>query len=600
MRALLTHVSVRRSGNVARRNEELEGEAIRIGRGLGNEIALEGLAISLQHAEIVARSDGAYLVPRPPATVLLRGRRIDGDARLAVGDVIRIDRYEMRVTGLAEGGYDVCVELEAVESPASELQQLETTAQMQLESGIWSRRAWSWLAVAGVLFGCLMIPLAFGSQSSWSTGPISNNHASIAGDCSTCHSPFRKVTNDTCMASACHAQIESHVEGRTELAYVDDQRCADCHIEHRGADGLAALDDVTCTSCHADLGERLETRLERASDFGADHPEFTLHMLRSGQPSLANAPSPELVRVRWSAEAQDASGLKFDHREHVGGVKNLEDLSVSNLRCDACHVLDEGGRRMAPIRFEDHCRSCHPLHYGSGSTAMRTAEAPHGEPGELLRQLRRAYLDAELPREQGETEQELEQRRLRYTRPGQKRTPQEEFLVQKVNAKADEAFVNLMSREGPDTCGECHTLLPEESDAPTDIAQVALTRAWFGTSRFDHSSHGAIRCGECHPRAAVHDEQFEAENEDFERAPGTLPDEVPYGLTPVAELQKLGIEPSESATDVLVLGRDNCRTCHAGSRASPPRVASPCVMCHPYHQPGASSILTRSRAGPGT
>ncbi len=599
MRALLTHVSVRRSGNVARRDEELDGEVIRIGRGLGNEIVLEGLAISLQHAEIAARGDGAYLVPRPPATVLLRGRRIDGDVRLSVGDVARIGRYELRVTRLAEGGYDVSLELEAVESPESELAQLEARAQMQIEGGIWSRRVGSWLAVAAVLLGCLLLPLAFARLSSWNTGPISNNHASIAGDCSACHAPFRRVANDACLASGCHAQIESHVEKRVEFAYVDEQRCASCHVEHRGAQGLAALDDVTCATCHAHLDERHETRLERASDFGADHPEFTLHMLRAGQASLADAPAPEVVRVRWSGDAQDVSGLKFDHRQHVGGVRK-QDLSLGNLRCDACHVVDEGGRRMAPIRFEDHCRSCHPLHYGSGSAAMRRAEAPHGEPGELIRQLRRAYLDDALPRQAGETEQEVEKRRFRYTRPGQQRTPEEDLLVQTVNAKADEAFAELMSREGPDTCGECHTLLPEDSDTPIDVARVALTRAWLGTSRFDHSSHGAIRCGECHPRAAVHDEQFEAENQEFVRAPGTLPDEVPYGLTPATELRQLGIEPSESATDVLVLGRESCRECHAGSRASPPRVASPCVMCHPYHQPGASAILARSPAGPGT
>ena len=60
-------------------------------------------------------------------------------------------------------------------------------------------------------------------------------------------------------------------------------------------------------------------------------------------------------------------------------------------------VLREVRDEDMPIHFEQQCRSCHPLHYGA-SASMRTAEAPHGQPGELLRQLRRAYLEDALSR----------------------------------------------------------------------------------------------------------------------------------------------------------------------------------------------------------
>ena len=143
-------------------------------------------------------------------------------------------------------------------------------------------------------------------------------------------------------------------------------------------------------------------------------------------------------------------------------------------------------------------------------------------------------------------------------------------------------------------CGLCHHLLPEGEQVPTHAAPVVLTRAWFGATRFDHSSHASTRCGDCHPRAAAHSEEFAARSDGFVRAAGTLPGDVPYGLASTEELRRRGFEPSRHASDILVLGQKSCRECHAGSLARPPMVASPCVMCHPFHHADRESIAVRS------
>jgi hypothetical protein len=88
----------------------------------------------------------------------------------------------------------------------------------------------------------------------------------------------------------------------------------------------------------------------------------------------------------------------------------------------------------------------------------------------------------------------------------------------------------------------------------------------------------------------VHSEEYEAQAADFDRDAATLPGAIPFGLESAESLRERGFAPSERAEDVLVLGRESCRECHGGSRATPPEVASGCVMCHPYHHPSREPI----------
>ena len=106
-------------------------------------------------------------------------------------------------------------------------------------------------------------------------------------------------------------------------------------------------------------------------------------------------------------------------------------------------------------------------------------------------------------------------------------------------------------------------------------------------SEFAHGTHAPFPCAQCHPAAAVL-------TRDADTPEWALPGRVPYGLlSPEELLETAGLEPSNVAEDVLVVGVESCRTCHASANAQPPEVPSPCVMCHPFHRDGTESMLER-------
>lgn len=69
--------------------------------------------------------------------------------------------------------------------------------------------------------------------------------------------------------------------------------------------------------------------------------------------------------VRW----QDRGRLRFNHALHLrdSGVMDARGMT-HKLRdnCLSCHEPTEDGRYMQPIRYENHCASCHPLVFDPG------------------------------------------------------------------------------------------------------------------------------------------------------------------------------------------------------------------------------------------
>lgn len=102
--------------------------------------------------------------------------------------------------------------------------------------------------------------------------------------------------------------------------------CFSCHQEHRGKH--ADLTDVSnrqCDSCH----------LQQHRPFSA-HPEFL---------SFSPASKTEIA---------------FDHQKHFVTYFLKDDVrSQAKDQCDSCHLLDEGGRKMAVKAFDQSCRGCH-------------------------------------------------------------------------------------------------------------------------------------------------------------------------------------------------------------------------------------------------
>lgn len=115
-------------------------------------------------------------------------------------------------------------------------------------------------------------------------------------------------------------------------------------------------------------------------------------------------------------------------------------------------------------------------------------------------------------------------------------------------------------------------------------------------SEFRHDTHGPFSCRQCHPAAAVFDP---GPPSDGQRPPWADPDSIFALSTPEELAADHGLEASRHAGDVLVLGRENCRRCHAGADASPPMVPSECALCHEFHKPGyAPMAKQRNPEGP--
>src|SRR5262249_45279913 len=72
-------------------------------------------------------------------------------------------------------------------------------------------------------------------------------------------------------------------------------------------------------------------------------------------------------------DLHDPGTIKFSHEQHlsrdpkalekwVGGAPGKDLLDRWNtLDCSACHQTGAAGRYMLPVRYEAHCKGCHPL-----------------------------------------------------------------------------------------------------------------------------------------------------------------------------------------------------------------------------------------------
>ncbi len=587
MRLRLIQVTRRKSGRESRRESQLEGELLALGRGSDCDLELVDLSVALRHAELLRKGDGVYLRPVGRSELSVSGQRCVGERRLAVGDVVRIGPFELRAIA-AEAGFDLALEVEQMARREDARGELAKRSRLTVEGGWFSRRTLSFAGVAVVLLGFLVLPLALGRAGSWSSGPLSHKHSFAADDCGECHTrAFATVENGACLD--CHAEIGNHSDSPAlAAAGMTGAACTDCHSEHAGEPGLLARAQDSCAGCHTDLSQRLEQpRVANASDFAADHPEFQLAML---DPATRKA-----TPVGWQRDLEERSGVAFSHARHVGeALPEVPERLRSDparksepLRCSSCHQLEAGGQRMQPIEFEKHCQACHQLGFDA---ALPDDQAPHAKPVELREGLRRLYAAQVVA---GNAAAVALPEALRFRIPGSTLSDQEQSQAQGfVDARVRRAEHALYVEPGE--CARCHALerdapaASEESGAgeaslakPPSVPPVYITERWMPQSMFRHATHAPFPCADCHPAAAAYLEGGDAENP---RPEWSLPEAGPFALRTEAELQELGLTPSKLASDLLIPGIEQCRGCHGGENARPPEVASECSLCHRFHR----------------
>jgi hypothetical protein len=206
-------------------------------------------------------------------------------------------------------------------------------------------------AVAGIataLFAGALLGSPLGPELA-APGPVSGAHATLVGDCGTCHAaspsalkgPLYGILEshtsleESAKCGSCHALGEHALEphGIAPASFQQAEKrglpgdaelsCATCHHEHQGRDAdLTALGSGRCQSCHANSFESI-----------ADgHPEFGDY--------------PYVRRL----------SIAFDHVSHVG--RHFRGESQAPATCMDCHTLSADGG-MSVQGFDATCGSCH-------------------------------------------------------------------------------------------------------------------------------------------------------------------------------------------------------------------------------------------------
>jgi hypothetical protein len=481
-----------------------------------------------------------------------------------------------------------------------------------LKTALFSQRRAAWIGLAAILLICLALPIgqfllthnqariaANNAAGQWSSGPLSPGHHFLEKNCETCHQQaFVSVRDTACLA--CHQAGVSKSASLSLTAEVRDagspfaprpardhasperllvaatvsknpgqraldwfshrhpnNRCTDCHTEHVGTGKIPAagknnapppvtpeeLARNDCAGCHATLTERLpDTKIPNVADWG-HHPDF--------RPLIAVATrdgKPRAERIALSL-AQENSGLKFSHQEHLSATSGVARMARelggaqgygAQLACADCHRPDTSGRNFAAIEMTRDCAACHTLAFARTDTGLKLL--PHGHPDQVVAVLR-AYYESQANTASGGD-------RSFSWRPGMAGP------FELSGPPADRVAAGVRAAFAPGgTCYECHTVIPPQ-DAKSlkfDIAPVHLTERYLPDGAFDHSlpehrsdAKGAPACDTCHKASA-----------------------------------------STRAADMLLPHIAACDTCHGRTSTQTATAAgADCAECHGFHDTG--------------
>jgi|GEM_PF-1755411 len=397
-----------------------------------------------------------------------------------------------------------------------------------------------------------------GNRRIYQADSVSTAHAIFNEDCEACHNAsfgtakrllrgnneLRSVTDEACLR--CHAGDAHHVR------QVGQSACVKCHHEHRGRIAMARVEDGHCIACHTDL-----TRHTDATKPGdADRPFRDVTSFLGGR-----QPHP---RFFLTDNPQDEGTIRFNHEAHMNpkGLLVAGSLERKQLRCTDCHQTDDAGRYMKPIRYQKHCRDCHPLNVRVFGTideieAQEEADRFRAEPashpadaGEGLDTVRAVLRDRFLqfayqypsvhaPRSRTEAESPI---------PG--RSDPDSGSTTRSAADWAEQQLRENTRmlfDGPGGCRYCHRLAApsrrnSEADPTPRFEPPRIASRWFPHSVFSHERHRSLDCRQCHAQATE----------------------------------------SRSTSDVLMPSIESCQKCHNGT---PQGARTDCVECHAYHAP---------------
>ena len=549
-----------------------------VGRGPNQHVQLTAPGVDDEHAVITASAlGGLRILCRSSRGLGVNGRR-ETRASIKPGDVIQIGAAKLLVHPSRSKR---AVILEVHEPPEEDTGNEHERSEATTTRGP-RMSPWSWglslgfaglfllLPVIGLVVPGIEEPLRatplLPSDVSWSPGPLHTAHQSIGNRCDACHvKPFEPVRDQECFV--CHASVQHHVNIRSgDVSLFKGTECTACHVEHKQPATLVERDPRVCTDCHRDLTRRKpDTEIRDVTDFGTDHPEFRLTVLSSPEPAnrvAANnaregdmAPAWKTIQLDRDDPAHflEHSHLRFSHRQHLDpkGIKSPTGERI--LGCQDCHKPNASGREMVPIRMETHCSGCHSLLFDEHDP---NSGVPHGDLEAVYKTLRehfsREYLvqsgsvvfDGSRQRRPGGEQRVINDSEQRHARDW-------------VDTQSLKIARELLEKR---VCVDCHevTHVPDKTGLEQwRVEPVQLTSDWMPRARFDHAAHISETCVSCHAKAPE----------------------------------------SKRASEILLPGISRCRECHSGPDSSA-KVASDCLMCHPFHIPNRG-LWMRTTANAG-
>jgi hypothetical protein len=412
-------------------------------------------------------------------------------------------------------------------------------------------------------------------QRVYSSGRLSEPHAVLERQCSSCHLQKTAVFSAKADKQACLACHDGPIHHPTQVSTPD---CATCHTEHRGRVNLSAVSEKSCASCHADLQSfGISHYSAHIRNFGSGHPEFavlrenrrdpstvklnhSIHMkpIRLGptgvmvQLQCTDCHRPAAAKLSWTYADANYSGFAPTAANHQ--AENSQDSKGLSP-----YSPPTGRELMAPVTFANSCAACHLLTFDKRFNEGVPHDTPEVIHAFLIKKFQEyaAAHPSEL-RSPRDPDRDL---------TGTPLTPRIQTLtaaqwVAIRNADAEQ----LLWRK---TCLQCHQLsfsgttpLPRvqaragggslniNSTLP-QIANAAVTTRWMPHAKFDHDAHRAFTCVGCHQKALN----------------------------------------SMDSRDVLLPGIATCQTCHA---SGPAHAESRCFECHTYHDWAQRKEITPS------
>jgi hypothetical protein len=598
MTMIIRTLKRRPGGRESIRERKVEASEISLGRGPGNDVELQDLSISLEHARIkLTKTNDVFLELIGASSATVNGRLIAGrKVPLKPKSVIRMGMFELRLEA-PEPSANLIITLEQVQAIKATVSREDEAHIFALSKHMIPKRVLAWVGALAVTAFFLVLPiwafqqtdknadthLPLQADTSWNSGPLSLMHANLKNDCKTCHTKaFIPVKDKACQS--CHTDLKDHARSKdmdktrptpssfgamlntvSETFARPTDRCSSCHVEHNSRAKIIPLSQKMCADCHSKLDKALpETKLINVSDFGTDHPEF--------RPSVITTPDfshPIATRLPLDKNPKGFSGLKFPHKLHLEKGKAVAKMAQkisdkfgdkysygNGVDCADCHRVEAGGALFEPISMTQDCAICHDLAFEDDGGYLRTLR--HGEPNEVIATMRDFYLATALANIR---DAEMNTRTRR--RPGRaarlRDLNRRELAFKQADERTAEKVKAIFSKGG--ACFDCHEIdRPSESGSlDYRVKPISIDKRFYPKSLFDHESHdiGNLECKTCHD-----------------------------------------VEKSKTSDDVLLPSIKVCRDCHVGEESyklggkmAEGTLPSTCLTCHTFHDGPHASVM---------